>query len=216
MSSRRPTGRSGGLNLEQPGRSGFPAARSSSDPSLFLDGYAALVAQRAGDEGRDASRLLTTLRVLATLEAQAVPDQRIWEAADINKSTWKAYDDLLARTHVTAPSGAFHSNRLKRLTSYPKRCLADIALSLALAGVDAGCLGGDPVLAGRYLDGCSLPHCESFGLARGRTVFWMATQVLGPRWMGCSTIRVGVVLVRRRRCWLVVVVVCRLMLRLRW
>lgn len=56
-----------------------------SDPSLFLDGYAALVAQRAGDEGRDASRLLTTLRVLATLEAQAVPDQTIWESADINK-----------------------------------------------------------------------------------------------------------------------------------
>ena len=145
-------GRSGGLNLEQLGRSGFPAARSLSDPSLFLDGYAALVAQRAGDEGRDSSRLLTTLRVLATLEAQAVPDQRIWEAADINKSTWKTYDDLLARTHVTAPSGAFHSNRLKRLTSYPKRYLADTALSLALAGVDAGSLGGDPALAGRYLE----------------------------------------------------------------
>ncbi len=42
----------------------------------------------------------TTLRVLATLEVQAVPDQRIWEAADINRSTWKAYDDLLVRTDV--------------------------------------------------------------------------------------------------------------------
>ena len=53
---------------------------------------------------------------------------------------------------MTAPSGAFHSNRLKRLTSYPKRYLADTALSLALAGVDAGSLGGDPALAGRYLE----------------------------------------------------------------
>ena len=61
--------RPGGLNLEQLGRSGFPAARSLSDPSLFLDGYAALVAQRAGDEGRDSLRLLVALRVLATLEA---------------------------------------------------------------------------------------------------------------------------------------------------
>jgi predicted AAA+ superfamily ATPase len=122
------------------------------EPSLFLDGYAALVSQRAGDEGRDASRLLTTLRVLATLEAQAVPDQRIWEAADINKATWKAYEDLLARTHVTAPSGAFESNRLQRLTSYPKRYLADTALALALAGVDVARLLGDPGLAGRFLE----------------------------------------------------------------
>lgn len=145
-------GEGGRLQLDRLGRTGFPAARSLSDPSLFLDGYAALVAQRAGDEGRDASRLLTTLRVLATLEAQAVPDQRIWDAADINKATWRAYDDLLARTHVTAPSAAFDSNRLKRLTSYPKRYLADVALSLALAGIDAGRLTGDPTLAGRYLE----------------------------------------------------------------
>lgn len=122
------------------------------DASLFLDGYAALVAQRAGDEGRDASRLLNTLKVLATLESQAVPDQRIWEAADINKATWKAYDDLLIRTHVTAPSASFDSNRLKRLTSYPKRYLADTALALALAGVDVGRLQTDPTLAGRYLE----------------------------------------------------------------
>lgn len=63
---------------------------------------------RAGD----ASRLLTALRVLATLEAQAAPDQRIWEAADFNTATWKADDDLVERIHVAAPSGAFDSNRL--------------------------------------------------------------------------------------------------------
>lgn len=160
-------GRAGGLQLDQLARSGFPAARSLSDAALFLDGYAALVAQRAGDEGRDASRLFTTLRVLATLEAQAVPDQRIWEAADINKSTWKAYDDLLARTHVTTPSGAFDSNRLKRLTSYPKRYLADTALSLALAGVDAARLGADTALAGRYLESYAMqqlrPQVDAVG-----------------------------------------------------
>lgn len=145
-------GRSGGLQLERLVRTGFPAARSMSDAALFLDGYAALVSQRAGDEGRDASRLFTTLRALATLEAQAVPDQRIWQAADINKATWKAYEDLLVRTHVTSPLGAFESNRLQRLTSYPKRYLADTALALVLAGVDAAELLSDPALAGRYLE----------------------------------------------------------------
>ena len=43
---------------------------------------------------------------------------------------------------------------------YPKRHLADTALALALAGVDAGRLQTDPTLAGRYL--------ESYVLARLR------------------------------------------------
>ena len=129
-------------------RAGFPAARLLVDPSLFLESYASLVSQRAGDEGRDASRLLTTMRVLATLEAQAVPDQRIWEAADVNKVTWKAYEDLLSRTHLAMPSPAFDSNRLKRLTSYPKRFLADVALATALAGIDGKALDSRPAACG--------------------------------------------------------------------
>lgn len=133
-------------------RSGFPAVRDRVESAFFLDGYAALIAQRAGDEGRDASRLLRTMRVLATLEGQAVPDQRVWDGADINKITWKAYDDLLHRTHVVTPSPAYTSNRLKRLTSYPKRYFADVALSAALAGVDADLLDRDPTTAGRYLE----------------------------------------------------------------
>lgn len=131
---------------------GFPAARRMPDPGLFLDAYAGSVSQRAGDEGRDASRLLRTMRVLATLEGQAVPDQRIWDAADINKVTWKAYEDLLTRTYLTAPLPAYETNRLKRLTAYPKRFLADTALALALARVGADDLVADPSLAGAYLE----------------------------------------------------------------
>lgn len=133
-------------------RSGFPAARDLPDASLFLDAYAALVSQRAGDEGRDSSRLLRTMRVLATLTGQAVPDQRIWDAADINKVTWKAYEDLLERTHLSVPSPAFESNRLSRLTTYPKRFLADTALALALVGLDAEALTGDPSTAGAFIE----------------------------------------------------------------
>lgn len=133
-------------------RSGFPVARTMPDPELFLDAYAGLVSQRAGEEGRDSSRLLRTMRILATLEAQAVPDQRIWEAADINKATWKAYEDILHRTHLLAPSAAFESNRLKRLTSYPKRYLADTALALTLADVRMDDLRASPSLAGHYLE----------------------------------------------------------------
>lgn len=130
--------------MEHLTESGFPAMRGMSDPSLLLDAYAVTVAQRAGDEGRDATRLLRALRVLATLEGQAVPDQRIWSAADINKVTWKAYDDLLQRAHLSVLLPAFESNRLKRLTSYPKRFLADVALAATLTDLDADTLRAEP------------------------------------------------------------------------
>lgn len=132
--------------------SGFPGARGLSDPGLLLDAYASTVAQRAGEEGRDATRLLRTMRVLATLEGQAVPEQRVWTAADINKATWKAYDDLLQRVHLAVPLLAFDSNRLKRLTTYPKRFFADVALSLTLADVDEALLRTNPRSGGGYLE----------------------------------------------------------------
>lgn len=140
------------LDLDALFATGFPAARNQSDPSMFLEGYAALVSQRAGEEGRDATRLAKALAVLGVLTGQAVPDQRIWDSADINKATWKAYDDLLARVHLSVPLPAYSSNALKRLTTYPKRFLADTALSLALARVSRGDLRRDPAMAGRYVE----------------------------------------------------------------
>ncbi|MFN8080120.1 MAG: DUF4143 domain-containing protein [Kineosporiaceae bacterium] len=140
------------FDLAALGTPGFPAMRASPEPRLALDAYAHLVAQRAGEEGRDATRLLRTMRVLATLSGQAAPDQRVWDAADINKATWKHYDDLLVRTHVAAPVAAFESNRLARLTSYPKRFLADTALTLALAEMGVDQLRQEPTSAGRLLE----------------------------------------------------------------
>ena len=140
------------FTLAQLFTTGFPAARDQLDPAMFLTGYAATVAQRAGDEGRDTARLSKTLAVLGVLTGQAVPDQRIWEAADINKASWKAYEDLLIRTHLSASLPAYSSNRLKRLTSYPKRLLTDTALALALANVTPDDLHADTTLAGRYIE----------------------------------------------------------------
>ncbi len=149
----RPTiGTSGGFEIGRLAVTGFPAARLQHDPSMFLEGYAALVSQRAGEEGRDASRLMRALRVLAVLEAQAVPDQTIWDAADLNKATWKAYDDLLQRTYLSDSLPSFESNRLKRLTRYPKRFLADTALAMTLANVGVDDMLADRDLAGRYLE----------------------------------------------------------------
>ena len=139
------------FDLQALGRAGFPGARDMADTRLFYDAYAGAVSQRASEEGRDAGRLIRTLRVLATLTGQAVPDQRIWDAADINKVTWKNYEDLLDRVHLTAVSPAFESNRLKRLTAYPKRFLADTAMALTLSDLTVEDLRGDPATAGHYL-----------------------------------------------------------------
>ena len=50
------------------------------------------------------------------------------------------------------PRPAWQTNRLKRLTSYPKRFTVDAALSLAIAGVGEEELSTDPALAGHYLE----------------------------------------------------------------
>ncbi len=155
------------FDLELLARPGFPGARATPDPGIFLEAYAAVVSQRAGEEGRDTSRLLRAMRVLATLSGQAVPDQRIWESADVNKATWKHYDDLLTRVHLSAPLGAFESSRLSRLTAYPKRFLADTALALALADRTVADLRADPTTAGRFVESFVMqqlrPQVEAVG-----------------------------------------------------
>lgn len=163
------------FDLQALGRAGFPAARDMADARLFYDAYVGSVSQRAGEEGRDAGRLLRTLRVLATLTGQAVPDQRIWDAADINKVTWKNYEDLLDRVHLTAVSPAFESNRLKRLTAYPKRFLADTAMALALSDLTASDLRGDPATAGHYLESFVMQQVRPQVDALGGSVLHLRT-----------------------------------------
>lgn len=132
--------------------SGFPGASPPDDPRAWLRAYVATLAERGAVERRDPERVLRFLRVSAELESQAVPDETVWRAADINRETLHAYDDMLARTHVLTPLPAWDTNRLKRITSSPKRQLLDTAFALALAGLDADALTWDPTLAGRYLE----------------------------------------------------------------
>ncbi len=140
------------MAVETIAESGFPGAATSSHPTAWLEAYGAAVAERSIDERRDPQRVSRLLRVLAALEAAAVPEERIWTTADINRETWRSYDNMLARTHTVTPAPAWQSNRLKRLTAFPKRYFADSALALAVAGIGVEELQDDPALAGKYFD----------------------------------------------------------------
>lgn len=145
---------------------GFPAAPIS-EPALWLRAYADSIAERSVEERRDPGRVGRLLRVLAELESQAVPDEHVWRSADIGRDTFLAYMRMLERTHVVQPLPAWHTDRLKRLTTYPKRQLVDAALALAVARVTPEELRRDPTLEGRYLESFVVaqlrPECDAIG-----------------------------------------------------
>lgn len=132
--------------------SGLPATRKVANPVPQLLAYADTIALRGVDERRDPAAIGRLLRVLATVEGQAVPDERIWQAANIDRATLVRYRALLERTHMIQPLPAWHSNRLKRLTARAKQFLADTAIALAIAGVSVDQLRNDPTMAGPYLE----------------------------------------------------------------
>ncbi len=131
--------------------SGFPAAPTQA-ASRWLRAYGASVAERSVDARRDPTRVARLMQVLAGLESAAVPDERIIEMSDLNRATFHAYDEMLQRAFVVAPTQAWRTNRLRRLTSFPKRYSCDAGLALSLAGLDARDLAGDPTRAGAYFE----------------------------------------------------------------
>ncbi len=154
------------LGVDELTVTGFPAApaRWSAD---WLRSYAMTIAERSVEDRRDPVRVTRLLRVLGESESQAVPDEHLWRAADINRVTLASYRQMLERTHIRADLPAWESNRLKRITTYPKVQYVDAALALALAGIGPVELGRDPALAGRYLESFVAaqlrPECDWLG-----------------------------------------------------
>ncbi|WP_436698971.1 ATP-binding protein [Nocardioides sp. BYT-33-1] len=155
------------LEIEDLAITGFPAASGLASSAEWLRSYAGTIAERSVEDRRDPVRVHRLLRVLAESESQAVPDEQLWRSADINRATLAAYDQMLTRTHIRADLPAWESNRLKRITTYPKRQYVDAALALALARIGPDELHRDPALAGRYLESFVAaqlrPECDRIG-----------------------------------------------------
>ena len=85
---------------------------------------------------------------------------------------------------MSAPSG-LETNRLKRLTAYPKRFLADTALALTLSDLDADGLRADPTVAGHYPEAYAVqqlrPQADLIGATLG-----MSARAGSARWTSRS------------------------------
>jgi hypothetical protein len=138
--------------------SGFPEAAlglSTSVRQRWLESYVDQLITRDAvhvDAGRDPERLRRYVEALALNTAGVVDHGTIYEAADINRKTAVAYEQLLKNLMVLDTLPPWTSNRLKRLMKRPKRYLVDVGLVAAVLRLDADVVMRDGDLLGRILD----------------------------------------------------------------
>ncbi|MGH3906127.1 MAG: ATP-binding protein [Pseudonocardiaceae bacterium] len=139
-------------------RSGFPEPVLHLGPtsrSAWLDAYLDHVVSRdvrAAGQVRDPVRLRRYLEVLGLSTAGLPTDIALYQAAGIDQRTADAYDRLLASLYLLDMVPSWTSNRLSRLVKRPKRYLADPALAVSAARIDATAILRDGDLLGRILD----------------------------------------------------------------
>ena len=139
-------------------RSGFPEAAlrlRSPIRDMWLDAYLEHVVSRdvhAAGQVRDPVRLRRYLEVLGLSTAGLPAEATLYQAADIDRRTADSYDRLLESIYLLDRLPAWSSNRLTRLMKRPKRYLADPALAVSAARVDAASILRDGDLLVRVLD----------------------------------------------------------------
>lgn len=141
---------------------GFPGALRASDArqrARWMRSYVDVTTTRDLDEfgsgrgrPRSPSRFRRYLRAYALHTAGVVPDSALAEAADLDRKTAAGYHDILDAQRLIVDTPAWRSNRLRRLTSTPKRYLCDSGLAAWLAQVDFDTARRDSDARGRLLD----------------------------------------------------------------
>lgn len=131
------------LRLSQSGREEWLA--SHIDQIVTRD--AALAGQ-----ARDPSRLRRYFTAYANATARVVDEATLWRAADVDRRTAVAYEQLLTNLFIVERISAWTSNRLKRLARTPKRYVVDAAVAATQIGVDPNGVMNNPDLVGSLLD----------------------------------------------------------------
>jgi hypothetical protein len=141
---------------------GFPGALAASAAGTRDDWMRAYVdisvnrdlAELSDESGRRRTpeSLRRCLRGLALHTSGVVPDTALAQAAGLDRRTTLGYLDVLTVLRLVDDVPAWHSNRLKRLISMPKRYLTDAGLAAWLMGVDRESLRRDTDARGRIID----------------------------------------------------------------
>lgn len=101
---------------------------------------------------RDPQRLRRYFEAYALNSGGLAEHKKIYDAAQVNKMTAVAYEQLLAQLYVVEQVPAWTSNRLKRLVHSPKRYVIDAALLAGALQLDSNGILRDGDLLGRVLD----------------------------------------------------------------
>jgi len=101
---------------------------------------------------RDAQLLRRYFEAYALNSAGVADHRTIYEAAQLNKGTAAAYEQLLTDLLIVEQVPAWTSNRLRRLVHRPKRYIIDPALVGAALRIDEQGVIRDGDLLGRILD----------------------------------------------------------------
>ncbi|MCY3538854.1 MAG: DUF4143 domain-containing protein [bacterium] len=141
---------------------GFPGALAASAAGArddWMQTYVDVTVTRdleefAAPNGRRRSpeSLRRCLHAFALHTSGVVPDTALAQAAGLDRRTTLSYHEMLTVLLLAADLPAWHSNRLKRLTSMPKRYLTDSGLAAWLMGVDRESILRDSDARGRIID----------------------------------------------------------------
>ncbi len=141
---------------------GFPgaiAAAAGGAREDWMRAYVDIAATRDLDElspGAGRRRSPESLRryftACALHTSGVVPDTALAQAADLDRRTGLGYHEMLTVLRLIQDVPAWHANRLKRLTSMPKRYLTDAGLAAWLVGTGREALARDAHARGRIID----------------------------------------------------------------
>jgi hypothetical protein len=184
-------------------RSGFPEAAlalSGTARERWLESYVDQLLTRDArqlEPGRDPARMRRYFEAYALNSAGVTDHRTIYEAAQVNKVTAVAYEDLLSGLLIAEQVPAWTSNRLKRLVRRPKRYLIDPALIGAALRIDAQGAMRDGNLLGRILDtfvaaqlrpelaaSATRPRLHHLRSAQGRHEVDLLAELAGERLIG--------------------------------
>ena len=141
---------------------GFPGAVEAPDAdrrARWMRSYVQVASTRdLGELGsgtgrrRSPERMRRYLHAYALHTAGVAADTALAESARLDRKTAASYHEILSVMRLIADTPAWRSNRLKRLTSTPKRYLTDAGLAAWLATVDFDAARRDPDARGRIID----------------------------------------------------------------